>query len=62
MPIVQRNAMPVWEGKGDFLSLLKKDPQVIQAIPETELAALFDVGTHVAHVDEIFHRVFGISG
>ena len=41
--VVQRNAMPVWEGKGDFLSLLKKDSQVIQAIPETDLAALFDV-------------------
>ncbi|HET7717898.1 MAG TPA: adenylosuccinate lyase, partial [Bauldia sp.] len=60
--IVQRNAMPVWEGKGDFLSLLKKDPQVTQAIPENELAALFDVKPHVAHVDEIFHRVFGVSG
>jgi len=60
--LVQRNAMPVWEGKGDFLSLLKKDPEVIQAIPEKELAALFDVAPHVAHVDAIFHRVFGISG
>ncbi len=60
--VVQRNAMPVWEGKGDFLSLLKKDRQVIQAIPEKDLAALFDVAPHVAHVDEIFHRVFGISG
>ena len=23
---VQRNAMPVWRGEGDFLDLLKKDP------------------------------------
>ncbi len=60
--IVQRNAMPVWEGKGNFLSLLKNDPEVIQAIPEKELEALFDVAPHVAHVDTIFHRVFGISG
>ena len=60
--VVQRNAMPVWEGKGDFLSLLKNDPEVIQAIPESDLAALFDVAPHVAHVDEIFHRVFGVSG
>jgi adenylosuccinate lyase len=60
--VVQRNAMPVWEGKGDFLSLLKNDAEVIQAIPESDLAALFDVAPHVAHVDEIFHRVFGVSG
>lgn len=60
--VVQRNAMPVWEGKGDFLSLLKNDPEVIQKIPEDELAALFDVAPHVAHVDEIFRRVFGVSG
>jgi adenylosuccinate lyase len=60
--VVQRNAMPVWEGKGDFLSLLKKDAEVTRAIPETELAALFDVAPHVAHVDEIFRRVFGTGG
>ena len=56
---VQRNAMPVWEGKGDFLSLLKKDPEVVRAIPERELEALFDTGFHVKHVDQIFRRVFG---
>ena len=26
--LVQRNAMPVWRGEGDFLTLLKKDPDV----------------------------------
>ena len=25
---VQRNAMPVWEGSGKFLDLLKADPEV----------------------------------
>jgi len=57
--IVQRNAMQVWEHGGDFLSLLKDDAQVIQAIPESDLVALFDLGYHVKHVDEIFRRVFG---
>jgi adenylosuccinate lyase len=56
---VQRNAMQVWEHGGDFLSLLKNDAEVIQAIPESELVALFDLGYHVKHVDEIFRRVFG---
>src|SRR4030095_14813401 len=28
--LVQRNAMPVWRGQGDFLTLLSKDPDVRQ--------------------------------
>jgi adenylosuccinate lyase len=59
---VQRNAMPVWEGKGNFLDLLKADPEVAARIPEPDLVALFDVAPHIAHVDEIFHRVFGVDG
>ena len=59
---VQRNAMPVWEGKGAFLPLLKNDGEVTRAIPETELEALFDLGYHLKHVDTLFHRVFGTDG
>jgi adenylosuccinate lyase len=59
---VQRNAMPVWEGKGAFLSLLKNDGEVTRAIPEKELEALFDLGYHLKHVDTLFHRVFGTDG
>ena len=28
--LVQRNAMPVWRGEGDFLTLLKADKDVAQ--------------------------------
>jgi adenylosuccinate lyase len=59
---VQRNAMPVWEGKGSFLDLLKRDPEVSARIPTADLEALFNVSPHTAHVDEIFHRVFGLDG
>jgi adenylosuccinate lyase len=59
---VQRNAMPVWEGKGSFLDLLKRDPEVSARIPAADLEALVDVSPHTAHVDEIFHRVFGLDG
>ncbi len=58
---VQRQAMRVWKGEGNFLDLLKTDGQVTQAIPESELEALFDLGYHVKHVDTIFRRVFGKS-
>ncbi len=56
---VQRNAMPVWRGEGDFLTLLKKDPEVSKALSATELEELFDLGYHLKHVDTIFKRVFG---
>jgi adenylosuccinate lyase len=57
--LVQRNAMPVWEGKGEFLALLKADPEVSKALKPAELEALFDLDYHLAHVDTIFKRVFG---
>jgi adenylosuccinate lyase len=57
--LVQRNAMKAWGGEGEFLALLKRDPQVIQKIRESELEALFDLNHHVKHVDTIFKRVFG---
>jgi adenylosuccinate lyase len=57
--MVQRNAMPVWRGEGEFLTLLKKDPDVSKALSSSDLEALFDLGYHTAHVDTIFKRVFG---
>ncbi|MDI9848697.1 adenylosuccinate lyase [Rhodoblastus sp. 17X3] len=56
---VQRNAMPVWRGEGDFLDLLKKDPDVKALLTDAELEEKFDLGYHLKHVDTIFTRVFG---
>jgi adenylosuccinate lyase len=56
---VQRNAMPVWRGEGDFLTLLKGDAEVSKALSDAELEELFDLGYHLKHVDTIFARVFG---
>ncbi len=58
---VQRNAMPVWRGEGDFLALLKADKDVSRVLSAAELDALFDLGYHLKHVDTIFKRVFGRS-
>jgi adenylosuccinate lyase len=55
---VQRNAMPVWRGEGDFLSLLKADKDVAGAMNNAEIEALFDLGYHFKQVDAIFDRVF----
>ena len=57
--IVQRCAMPVWRGEGDFLALLKADKDIRRALDPHELEALFDLGYHLKQVDFIFARVFG---
>jgi adenylosuccinate lyase len=56
--IVQRNAMPVWSGEGEFLTLLKADKDVGKALSGSELESLFDLGYHLKQVDTIFARVF----
>ena len=57
--LVQRNAMPVWQGKGDFRALLKKDAEISKLLSAKDIDALFDDAHHLAHVDTIFKRVFG---
>ena len=59
--LVQRNAMPVWRGEGDFLTLLKNDKDVRKVIGTAELEELFDLGYHLKNIDFIFERVFGES-
>jgi adenylosuccinate lyase len=56
---VQRNAMPVWRGEGQFLDLLKADTEVTAHLSPKELGKLFDLGYHTKHVNTIFKRVFG---
>lgn len=58
---VQRCAMPVWRGEGQFLDLLKADKDVAAHLTNAELEALFDLGYHTKHVNTIFARVFGKS-
>jgi adenylosuccinate lyase len=57
--IVQRNAMRVWKGDGDFLALLAADKDVRKHLSAAELEQNFDLGYHFKHVDTIFERVFG---
>jgi adenylosuccinate lyase len=57
--LVQRNAMPVWRGEGDFQALLKKDAEVKKFLSDSEIAEQFDLAYHLKHVDTIFNRVFG---
>jgi adenylosuccinate lyase len=59
--LVQTHAMQVWQGKGDFLTLLKGDAKVRAKLKPAEIESNFDLGHHFKHVDTIFKRVFGKS-
>jgi adenylosuccinate lyase len=60
---VQRNAMKVWEMRGDrtgaFARLLKDDPEIAARLSPDEIDAMFDDFYHLKHVDSLFERVFG---
>ena len=55
---VQRNALPVWEGKKTFKELLLKDKDVVNTLGQKRIEDLFDLTHHLAYVDTIFERVF----
>ena len=59
--LVQRNAMRVWRGEGEFLTLLKSDKDVRMVLSDGELEEFFDLGYHLKNIDFIFKRVFGES-
>jgi len=56
--MVQRNAMKAWDSGGDFLALLKADPEVTKHLSAKELDSSFDLDFHFAQVETIFRRVF----
>jgi adenylosuccinate lyase len=56
---VQRNAMRVWRGEGNFLDFLAADEDVSKFFTRAELEPFFNIDYHTKHVDTIFQRVFG---
>ncbi len=57
--LVQRNAMRVWRGEGDFRAFLLADDEVRKFLSEEDINEKFDLGYHFKHADTIFRRVFG---
>lgn len=55
---VQRNALNVWENKGDFMSLLLGDEDIVRTLGAEAIENLFDLSHHLRYVDHIFERVF----
>ena len=58
--LVQRNAMPVWRGEGNFLDLLQGDKDVAKYLTHQEISENFDLGYHLKQVEAIFSRVFSV--
>jgi adenylosuccinate lyase len=56
---VQAAAMRVWDGDGDFLSLLSSDARIAKYLSKQQLETCFDLRYHMKHVNTIFERVFG---
>lgn len=55
--LVQRNAMKAWRRNRNLLGLLKADPEVTAALPQSELEPIFDYQFYLRYVNEIFQRV-----
>ena len=54
--IVQRNAMRSWDEGLDFRALVREEPEVVFALPASEIDEFFDYGYYVRYVDETFRR------
>ena len=57
--IVQGHAMAAWETEGDFKKRVEDDPEVQARLKPAEIAEVFRLERYLAHVDELFRRVFG---
>lgn len=55
--IVQSSAMKVWDGEGDLISELLKNPKVTKFVDEKELKEIFSSTRLLERVDYIFERL-----
>jgi adenylosuccinate lyase len=55
---VQRNALKVWENKGEFKDFLLADEDIVNTLGADSIENLFDLSHHLKFVDHIFERVF----
>ena len=56
--LVQRHAMQAWESDADFRAAVTNDKQVLSYLSIEEVQSAFSLDRHLAHVDQIFTRVF----
>jgi adenylosuccinate lyase len=56
--LVQSHAMEAWKTDGDFRQRVLADPEVRGALGEAGIEEVFRLERYLAHVDEVFARVF----
>ena len=57
--VVQRHAMQCWEEGGHLAERLKNDPDVVAHLDARSIDMLFDLGSALRYVDDIFKRTLG---
>jgi adenylosuccinate lyase len=56
---VQKHAMHAWETEGDFRAAVESDEEILSYLSVAQIQTAFSLDRHLAHVDQIFARVFG---
>lgn len=54
--LVQKHALPTWQGGPTFQERVSGDKEIIDRIGENGVKSVFDITRHFAHVDMIFNR------
>jgi adenylosuccinate lyase len=60
--VVQGHAMKAWEEEGDFRARVSSDPEVRAVLTAEQVDEVFRLERYLAHVDDVFQRVFGRTG
>lgn len=57
--LVQKHALPAWEGGASLLERVRSDATITALLPPGELDDIFDLKRHFRHVDLIVERALG---
>ena len=55
--LAQKNALRVWEEKGDFKKVILKDKNIRKYLSEKEIKECFDLGYYLKNIDKIFSKL-----
>jgi len=58
--LVQKHALPAWEGGATLLERVRSDSVITERIPSAELDDIFDLKRHFRHVDLIVQRALAV--